>query len=107
MKTMTDYQQQGYEHGKRAGSWVFDGNTTEETYRRIVAGYDAGDPEIMDLCPAPLSGEWAGESISELFGLDIGEDYPDDESLSEYETWFCAGFWETVLETANYQLQEN
>ena len=107
MEYMTEYQRQGYERGKSAGSWVFDGNTKDETYRWVLAGYDDSDPEVMDLCPAPLSGEWAGESISELFDLPVGQDYPTDEELSDYENGFCAGFWEVVIETANYMTGDN
>jgi hypothetical protein len=50
----------GREHGTNAASWVFDGNTSDETYARILAGLDDGDPEILDSLPAPdLSGQWA------------------------------------------------
>jgi hypothetical protein len=59
----------GTKAGKAAASWVFDGNTTDETYRRTLQGIEDGDPEVMDrLSWSPLSGEWAGESIQELLG---------------------------------------
>lgn len=58
----------GHDAGSAAGSWVIDGNTTRETALHILRGYEDGDPEIMDMMPAPLSGEWAGESITELLG---------------------------------------
>lgn len=41
--------------------------------------------------PSPLSGEWAGESIPELFGLDIGEQY-DASIVSDYESQYTDGF---------------
>lgn len=67
-----------------------------EAYERgKAAGVDAayfhreyGEPIEM---PSPLSGEWAGESISELFGLDIGETY-DDTLLDDYEDQYSDGF---------------
>jgi hypothetical protein len=40
---------------------------------------------------SPLSGEWAGESIPELFGLDIGEQY-DDSVIEDYEQQYSDGF---------------
>jgi hypothetical protein len=56
----------GAEHGSNAASWVFDGNTTQETYRRVLQGIEDGDPEILDSLPAPdLSGQWAGELTSD------------------------------------------
>ena len=100
-----NYYEEGYASGKARGSWVTDGNTTPETYRWIREGYDNGDPEVMDLCPAPLSGEWAGESISEVFGLKVGEDYPDSENLDSYEEGYQQGFWDEVLNACNYQLE--
>ena len=41
--------------------------------------------------PEALSGEWAGESIPELFGLDIGEQY-DDSVAEDYEQQYSDGF---------------
>lgn len=99
------YHKEGFERGQACGSWVTDGNTTPETYRWIREGYDNGDPEVMELCPNPLSGEWAGESISEVFGLKVGEDYPDSEDLDRYEEGFRQGFWHKVLGDCNYQLE--
>lgn len=99
------YHKEGFERGQAYGSWVTDGNTTPETYRWIREGYDNGDPEVMDLCPNPLSGEWGGESISEVFGLKVGEDYPDSEDLDRYEEGFRQGFWHKVLGDCNYQLE--
>ena len=99
-----DYYREGYRHGKTVGSCITDGNTKTETYAWILKGFDKGDPEVMDIRPNPLSGEWAGESISELFGLAIGQDLPDDESLTEYEHGFSDGFWEQVISDCNYQL---
>lgn len=50
----------GKQHGEAAGSWFFDGNTSEATYRRVWRGMEDGDPEIMDSLPSnPLSGEFA------------------------------------------------
>jgi hypothetical protein len=85
--------------GKARGSWVIDGNTSRETAARIVAGYNDGDPEVMDLQPAPLSGEWAGESIRELseeYGLPLW----DDTVAEAFERGYSDGFWTEVLDSA-------
>jgi hypothetical protein len=60
--------ERGADAGRAAGSWVIDGNTSPETARNILRGIDDGDPMVMDMAPGPLSGEWAGESVTELLG---------------------------------------
>lgn len=53
----------GHERGVAAGSWVIDGNTSEETARNLLRGIDDGDPVVYDVLPfAPLSGEWPTDS---------------------------------------------
>ena len=51
---------QGEAEGKRgsaAATWVFDRNTTEETYRAVARMLAEGDPEIYDTYRVPdLSG---------------------------------------------------
>jgi hypothetical protein len=90
----------GYEHGKSAGSWVIDGNTSEDAAKKVLRGFADGDPAIMDMCRCPLSGEWAGESISELssrFGIDLD----DDDNASQFEDGFYQGYWDAVIELAS------
>lgn len=95
-----------YEAGKARGSWVFDGNTSDETYRRVLAGYRDGDPEIMDIEPSPLSGELAGESIPELIdGYNEMGDEAQASACDEYELAFSQGFWDEVVRTAEAQLE--
>ncbi len=88
----------GKEHGEAAGSWVIDGNTTDETARYLLKGIANGDPEVMDMMPHPLSGEWAGESMPELedrYGIAL----EDDDDMQLFEEGFGVGYWDTV-ETA-------
>lgn len=94
-RTYEEYEEMGREQGKAVGSWVIDGNTTTETARRIVQGYEDGDPEIEEMMPAPLSGEWAGESLRELFEYE-----PEQDSLSAYENGYALGYWGEVLRVA-------
>ena len=91
----------GHAAGKAAGSWTVDGNTSAETCARILRGIEEGDPEVMDMRPAPLSGEHAGESIPELFGY-----RPRDAWLSLYEEGYTEGFWQEVERAARYQVSE-
>lgn len=94
---------EGYKAGQAQGSWVIDGNTSAEYCAKIVKGYDDGDPEIMDLCPSPLSGEWAGESISEL-SAQCDVDLSDDDNAQDFEDGFTEGFWDEVIKSAKYQV---
>jgi hypothetical protein len=75
----------GADYGKSRGSWVIDGNTETATVRKILDGYDDGDPEIMDMCPSPLSGEFADGptvySVLKSVGLD-----PHNAECAEYYT---------------------
>lgn len=59
----------GREHGHNAGTWFFDGNTTEATWRFFRGGLDVGDPMVMDRLP--------GASWAAFTGSDELE-YPRD-----------------------------
>ena len=85
------YYRLGLEAGRAAGSWVIDGNSSEAQARRILQGIEDGDSAIMDMQPSPLSGEWAGESIQELFGHT-----PTDSQLDDYEQGYSEGYWDEV-----------
>jgi hypothetical protein len=100
MTNRSKFYLEGYAAGKARGSWVIDGNTTLETCQRIVQGFDDGDPEIMDIQPSPLSGEWAGESIKELFGYQ-----PSSHCLDLYEQGYSEGFWDEVMSAARSQVE--
>lgn len=93
----------GMEAGKAAGSWVIDGNTTEEQAARILRGIKDCDPEVMDIEPSPLSGEWSGESIYELIDgyRDMSVD-EQDEATQQYEEGFSLAFWGEVERAARY-----
>jgi hypothetical protein len=62
-------------HGTSAAGWVFDGNTPDETYRRVLQGITDGDPEVLDAYRVPdLSGEYASDctetGLADELGLD-------------------------------------
>lgn len=89
----------GYSFGKSRGSWVIDGNTDPKYAQRILDGYNEGDPEIMDMMPAPLCGEWAGASIPELIH-EFGCDLWDSEIADQFEDGYAKGYWGAILESA-------
>ena len=81
--------EQGEDDGRAAASWIFDGNTSDETYRQILAGIEDGDPEVMDSLPVPdLSGEWADRmTATELLDMVGGT---EDEATDVFEAYEVA-----------------
>jgi len=101
----------GYDRGTAAGSWVIDGNTTEETARAILCGLDEGDPATLDLLPSsPLSGEWAGGITPTSLRAELGaEDVTEEEAetiLMHYEDAYGRGVYDEVVHSARAVLPE-
>jgi hypothetical protein len=107
----------GSEYGKAQGSWVVDPNTPIASCHKIIDGYNDGDPEVMDLCPSPLSGEFADAPTTLSIFRELGIDHAFDENcqmcedekievLDEYEAGFVEKWWETVLHAAHVNIPE-
>lgn len=100
-------------NGKAAASWVFDGNTTRETYARFIKGLDDGDPMILDSVRTPsLSGEFADDYSEDELMSDIGwvpHDGTDlrDALAEQYNQDVSEAFWTEVERVARYQLTED
>lgn len=101
----------GRDRGRAAGSWIIDGNTSEDEARAWLTGIADCDPVTMDAMPNPLSGEWAGESIGELIsesGLDqrmMDDDDARDRNdvdvwMDAYEVAYSEAFWLEVERAA-------
>jgi hypothetical protein len=97
----------GSEAGEAAGSWIIDGNTSRETARRILQGIEDGDPEIMDMQPAPLSGEWADsptpdDILEEITGVGSAQvdAFHREDLLNAFEEAYSEGFWDVVTRDA-------
>ena len=109
--TKREARQLGRERGLAAASWKFDGNTTDATYRRFLLGLENGDPEVMDeYAPTNygwLSGEWAGESISELLGeAESQRDFDRMEDVEQaYEDAADTAYWRELERVARYMLR--
>lgn len=100
---LNEAQKLGTEHGKNAASWVFDGNTDDETYRAVIRELDAGDPAVYNRFREPsFSGEY-GDDYSErnLFD-DLGLDYDAsptheiDQIADAYIQEAQSAFWSEV-----------
>lgn len=72
-------------------------NTTAATDRGTSDAHnvdltDLDSIDVYDVEYAPLSGEWAGESIPELFG----DDTPTDDQLDTYDQAATTAFYRTL-----------
>ncbi len=88
-------EREGYDHGVTAGSWLLDGNSSEDAARRLLRGIEDGDPEILDALPcSPLSTEWADSltpaDVLGWYDLDSEHDAADDV-LRAFEDGFSRG----------------
>lgn len=96
----------GKQHGLEHASWVITPNTGIKVAESILKGYEDEDPFVLELCPEPLSGEWAGhptpmtilEDIADKVGQPSGisAEY-DNDILDVYEAAFKETFWDHVV----------
>jgi hypothetical protein len=92
--------------GEAAASWVFDGNTSQETYRKVLDLIAAGDPALDDIVSAPswLSGEHSdsvnpASLLASLEATEV-EDSDADAICTAYEEAADQAFWNHVEQTA-------
>lgn len=102
----------GKQHGDEAASWVFNGNTPVEEYRRVLLGLEVGDPAVMEMCPSPLSGEFAdGLKPNDVFNA-VGMNASDISSewgaklLDVFDEAFTTAWWNNVEATCRYHTSE-
>ena len=92
----------GRDAGKAAASWVFDGNTPEEEYQRVLRGIDEGDPAVLGATEPPAIGPGAGYDQDDL-ARDLGIE-PGDRALpravSAYAGAFTGAFWQETERAA-------
>ena len=96
----------GRDKGRADAGWV---GIDSGNAAAILQGIEDGDPEIMDMMPAPLSGEWAGESIPELMnesGINHYKINKDDWDtwMETYEEAYSDAYWAEVDRTCRYHL---
>lgn len=100
----------GREQGTAAASHVFDGNTEMGQYYKVFNGIAEGDPEVADLEPNPLSGEWA-DGLDELTVLSTAgntDDHVNEENahlISAFEDGFNTAFWDEIDRVCRYHLK--
>lgn len=104
---MTTAHDLGTERGKAAASWVFDGNTSTETYANFLRLDDDGDPALYDTF-GPTSGWLSGEfadaptprTLAEDLGISQDDDVAMDDAFSTYEDAADAAYWAELRRVA-------
>lgn len=94
---IAEAKRRGKDAGKSAATWTRDGNTSDETVRRVRQGFADGDPAVYDMFRCPdLSGEYAGESMGEIIGDLLQDDDADDDVANAYNDAASEAFWPAV-----------
>lgn len=80
----------GYADGTDAGTWVIDGNTSDETCRKMLARLDDGDPD--DSLPELCLGQWADDpsfrEILEDLNIEATDESEDDLFGTYSDAWY-------------------
>lgn len=97
----------GRKHGRNAGAWAADGNTTQEHIRGVLAMFEDGDPQAFDYLPRMpnLSGEFADDLTPQRLYYEVtgaSDDYEADESTEA----LCDAYEEGVAETFEASCEE-
>ena len=85
----------GRDAGRTAASRVFDGNTPEEAYQRVLRGIEDGDPAVLDATEPPAIGPAAGYTEDDL-ARDLGID-PRDRALPRAVPAYADAFTGSLL----------
>lgn len=112
MNLIREAEKIGRANGRSAATWVFDGNTSRETYAAVLKGLENGDPAVYDAYREPtLSGEYADDYSESDLAFDLGlgsrEDLdPDewDEIADAYLQAASDSFWAAVESLARKML---
>jgi len=88
--------------GTTAAGWVFDGNTPDEEYQRVLRGIGEGDPAVLDATEPPAIGPEAGYDSGDL-ARDLGIEPADrglPRAVSAYADAFTDAFWQETERAA-------
>lgn len=100
----------GRECGNNSGSWVPIDRMTHEQLRKIISGFEDIDPEVMDMEPAPLSGEYADglteQDVLKHVGINDGDPADYEDIVDAFLEAFSEGYWDTLLKRAKIALGE-
>ena len=113
----------GREKGENMGKLIITHTTGVDAASTLLNGFQDNDEEVMDICPNPLSGEWADDptpikiiediaSLAEaknlLNNIDIEKALDQAEDVLDiFEEAYRDGFWETALKRASEIVEAN
>jgi len=113
----------GREKGENMGKLVITHTTSVNAASILLNGFQDNDEEVMDICPNPLSGEWAddpkpikviedianlAEAENLLKNIDIEKALDQAEDVLDiFEEAYRDGFWETALKRASEIIKAN
>lgn len=104
-----DAENLGRDAGRAAASWMFDGNTPEDTYRAVLRGIEEGDPAILDAYPPPGLSAVGGYTEAGLacdLSLDDEDQLPPD-AVTAYLDAAARTFWHETERLAREHLAGN
>jgi len=104
-----DAENLGRDAGRAAASWMFDGNTPEDTYRAVLRGIEEGDPAILDAYPPPglsADGGYAEAGLARDLSLDDEDQLPPD-AVTAYPDAAARTFWHETERLAREHLAGN
>ena len=107
MSTIDKARELGAEAGRNAASWVFDGNTSRETYARYLKLSEDGDPALYDeFGPTTgwLSGEWADAPTPNTLYAELELD-PDDDLDGEIMAELSDAYEQAADEAYQHELE--
>jgi len=94
MLTYDEVTKLAYDMGRNAATWVSPND--KQQAQRILTPLNDGDTEVLKTLSPPnwLSGEWAGESMTELLAL-TGDERADDidDMASHFEEVADNAYW--------------
>lgn len=87
----------GWQAGTDQASWVFESDTPQEVYAKVLKGIEECDPAILEAYEPPdLSGKWADSWGPEQLACELdttteAEDFP--LSMDQFEDAALTAFW--------------
>lgn len=79
-------ENEGTEHGRNAGSWVFDGNSDVASMRQAVRWSDDGDPRLDEIMPT------VGTALPERIVFALAMNNADPDEQQDVRDAYCSAF---------------
>lgn len=106
MNLIREAEKIGRANGRSAATWVFDGNTSRETYAAVLKGLEEGDPAVYDAY-REYADDYSESDLAFNLGLDSIDDLDPDERDEITDAYLQAAddeFWRAVESCARQML---